>query len=74
MIRRHLSNIFCLISTTVVIIMTSCSASKFIPDDKYMLDKVEIKSDVKGFDAVQLEPYIRQTANSRWFSLFKIPL
>ena len=74
MIRRHLSNIFCLISTTVVIIMTSCSASKFIPDDKYMLDKVEIKSDVKGFDAVQLEPYIRQKANSRWFSLFKIPL
>ncbi|MCH4147263.1 MAG: BamA/TamA family outer membrane protein [Prevotella sp.] len=39
-----------------------------------MLDKVEIKADKKGFDAALLEPYIRQKANSKWFSLFKIPL
>jgi outer membrane protein assembly factor BamA len=35
---------------------------------------VEIKSDKKGFDAMALEQYIRQKANSKWFSAFKIPL
>ena len=39
-----------------------------------MLDRVEIRCDQKGFDAATLEPYIRQQANSRWFSSFKIPL
>ena len=58
----------------MVLILVGCSASKFIPDEKYMLDKVEINSDKKGFDAALLEPYIRQKANSKWFSLFKIPL
>lgn len=55
-------------------LITACSASKFIPDNRYMLDKVVMKSDRPGFDAAQLAPYIRQKSNSRWFSLFKIPL
>lgn len=58
----------------IVLILVGCSASKFVPEEKYMLDKVEIKADKKGFDAALLEPYIRQKANSKWFSLFKIPL
>lgn len=48
--------------------------SKFIPDGRYMLDDVEIKSDVKGLDTSQFEQYVRQKSNSKWFSLFKIPL
>lgn len=39
-----------------------------------MLDDVEIKSDVKGIETSQFEPYVRQKGNSKWFSLFKIPL
>lgn len=62
------------LALVVAVVMGSCSAGKFIPDSEYMLDKVEIKSDKPGFDAASLEPYIRQKANSRWFSLFKIPL
>jgi outer membrane protein assembly factor BamA len=38
------------------------------------LTKVKIKSDQEGFDVSSLEPYIRQKANSKWFSVFKIPL
>lgn len=52
----------------------SCSSSKFIPDKEYMLESVELKSDQKGLNLSLLEPYIRQKANSKWFSLFKIPL
>ena len=58
----------------VLVGLTACSTSRFIPDNEYLLQGVEIKSDRKGFDAASLEPYIRQKANSRWFSLFKIPL
>ena len=63
-----------MLSAIVVLMMSSCSAGKFIPDNQYMLEGVEIKSDTKGFDAAQLAPYVRQKGNSRWFSLFKIPL
>lgn len=55
-------------------LFVACSATKFIPERQYMLDKVEIKSYTKGFDVASLEPYIRQKANSKWFSVFKIPL
>ncbi len=57
-----------------MIIFSACSSSKFIPDEKYLLDKVEIRSDEKGFDGALLEPYIRQKANSKWFLFFKVPL
>ncbi len=57
-----------------VIILCSCSSEKFIPENEYLLDKVVIKSDTKDVDAKQLAPHIRQRANSRWFSLLKIPL
>lgn len=51
-----------------------CNTTNFIGDNDCLLEEVEIKADTKGFDAAQLEPYIRQRANSKWFSLFKIPL
>lgn len=57
-----------------LVFMSSCSSTKFVPDHEYLLEKVEVKSDVKGFDASALLPYVRQRANSRWFSLFKVPL
>lgn len=55
-------------------LLNSCSADKFVGEGDYLLDKVEIKSNKKNFDALQFEQYVRQKANSRWFSLFKIPL
>lgn len=63
-----------LLGFTVLAILSACSSTKFIPENKYLLDRVEIKSDRKNFDVSTLQPYIHQKANSRWFSLFKIPL
>lgn len=74
MIKNPKEKLSSLVFCIAIILMASCSANKFIPDNKYMLDKVEIKSDKPGFDAAQLAPYVRQKGNSRWFSLFKIPL
>ena len=55
-------------------LLAACSATKFVPDESYLLEKVELKSDTKKFNVASLEPYIRQKANSKWFSVFKIPL
>lgn len=63
-------------STAILLVMLagSCSSSKYVPQNGYLLESVEIKSDSRSLNASSLEPYIRQKANSKWFSLFKIPL
>lgn len=62
------------IALTALILLTACSATKFISDGDYLLDQVEVKSAQKDFNVSLLEPYVKQKANSKWFSLFKIPL
>lgn len=57
-----------------LLILSACSTSRLLPEHAYLLDKVELRADEKGFDVSALEPYVRQKANSKWFSAFKIPL
>jgi len=52
----------------------SCSTSKFLGDREYLLEKVEIKTEDKDIDVNTLRQYIRQNPNTKWFSLFKIPM
>ena len=54
--------------------MVSCSTSKYVPEGEYLLKDVEVKVDTIDFDVSQLSQYVRMKGNSRWFSLFKIPL
>lgn len=61
-----------IVMTTLVVI--ACSSDKFVPDGQYLLDKVELRSDRKDVNSSLLMQYVRQRGNSRWFSLFKIPL
>lgn len=60
--------------SALVLLLGACSTSKYIPEKAYLLEGVEIRSDVKNFNVAALSPYVRQKANSKWFSLFKIPL
>ena len=57
-----------------IFIVVACSSDKFVPDGQYLLDKVELHSDKKDVNSSFLMQYVRQKGNSRWFSLFKIPL
>lgn len=59
---------------SAIVALGACSASKFVPDKEYLLEKVEVKTDAKDIDANVLRQYVRQQSNSKWFSLFKIPL
>lgn len=75
MIKRIINRLQKIVSTLIIVVtITACSASKFIPEGSYLLDDVKIKSDTKNIETSQLKPYIRQKGNSKWFSLFKVPL
>ena len=58
----------------MLLFLTACSASKFVPEQEYLLDAVELKSDQKDLNLSALSSYVRQKANSKWFSIFKVPL
>lgn len=60
--------------TAVTFLLTACSSDKFIPENSYYLKTVKIKTKDKQIEVSSLKPYIRQKENSKWFSLFKLPL
>ena len=62
------------IYTIVLLLFTSCSANKFIPEGHYLLDKVDIVSDTKEVKSSQFNSYVRQNPNARWFNLVKVPM
>ena len=55
-------------------LLASCSATKYVPDGSYLLDEVRIQSDNKEVKPSDLSVYLRQTPNSKWFSLLKMQL
>lgn len=62
------------ICTFIIALCTSCSVSKFIPEDKYLLDEVRIVSETKEVKPSLFNSYIRQNPNAKWFNLVKIPM
>ena len=55
-------------------LLGSCSVSKFIPEGDYLLDNVKIESDNKEIKPSQMNVYVRQASNAKWFSLVKLPM
>ena len=55
---------------------SSCSSTKYVPKDQYLLKSVKVKSESNYHDinTLALRNYVRQMPNSRWFSLYKLPL
>ena len=51
-----------------------CSVSKFIPENQYLLNDFKIESDNKEVKPSQMNIYVRQHPNAKWFSLVKLPL
>lgn len=66
--------VFWLLWACLIVGVSSCSVSKFIPEDGYLLDRVSLHSDSSSLKTGLLEGYIRQHPNSRWFSTLKVPL
>ena len=55
-------------------LLVGCSPVRFIPEDEWMLDGVSVHTDDNDISSANLSGYIRQHANSKWFSLFKVPM
>ncbi len=62
------------ILTTIVLLLASCSSTKYVPDGSYLLDEVRIHTDNKEVKPSNLSMYIRQNPNAKWFSLIKTEL
>lgn len=59
---------------TVLLLLSGCSVSKFIPDGQYLLDEVHVRSDNKEIKSSEMYSYVRQKPNSKWFSFVKLPM
>lgn len=53
-----------LLSLLAIIIFAACDVTKKVPEGSYLLNKVDINSDVRGIGSTDLKPYTRQKPNS----------
>lgn len=66
--------IYILTCCIFVILIQSCSSTKFVPDEEYLLASATVKSDNKVISTMEMESYIKQKPNYKTFSIFKLPL
>lgn len=62
MMNSRIKVYICIIST--LIFFTACNVTKKVPEGSYLLNKVNIDSDVRGIGSSDLRPYLRQRPNS----------
>ena len=66
---------YIVLTLTTVLWLASCSVYKYVPEDHYLLNKIEVTTDDKSVqDAAKYRNLSYQTPNSRWFGLFRFPL
>lgn len=66
--------LYSILFALVLLLVASCSSTKYVPDGSYLLDDVKIQTDNKDVKPSDLSLYVRQGPNSKWFSLFKTQL
>jgi outer membrane protein assembly factor BamA len=54
--------------------LAACNVTKKVPEGSYLLNKTDIKSDVKGIGSSALKPYLRQKPNSSMILLGRVKL
>ncbi len=57
-----------------MLLLTACSPTRFVPEGRYMLTSVKMKSDAPEVRASDYREHIRQEANMKWLSCLKVPL
>lgn len=54
-----------------IFLLAACSTTKYVGDNEYLLDKLEIVSDNKNYKSSDLKSYLRQQPNFKVFELMK---
>lgn len=65
---RYLRSIY------ILVLLVSCSSTKYVPAGSYLLDDLTIHTDNKNIKPSNLQPYVRQNPNTKWFNTFKTQL
>ena len=63
-----------MIGMAVVLLLSSCSTTKYVPKDKYLLDKVSFDGSGNTVNNNDLTKHLRQKPNFKAFGLFRIYL
>lgn len=58
----------------IMLLFIACSATKYVPDGQYLLNKVRVYTDREDLSPADLKQYIHLSTNAKWFSLFKTQL
>ena len=58
----------------LILMLSACRSTKYVPDGKYLLDRVSIKTDNPDVKKEILKDYVRQTPNAAVFGLFRMQL
>ncbi len=58
----------------LVLLLSACSGTRFVPEGEFLLDKVQIKTDTRDIQNALLKEYLRQTPNSAVFGLLRLQL
>lgn len=54
--------------------LAACSVTKNVPDGSLLLDDVKVISHIDNKNAINARSYLKQTPNSKWFGLLRVPL
>ncbi|MDC1106421.1 BamA/TamA family outer membrane protein [Prolixibacteraceae bacterium] len=54
--------------------LVGCNPTKYVPENQYLLNKVDVKLDRKGVSKKELRPYLRQEPNVRILGLLRFHL
>lgn len=72
---RITSKIQCLVWVVMVILLTACNATKFVPRGEYLLNNVKVKiEDTKDVVATDLVKYVQQRENTEILGFWKLQL
>ncbi len=63
-----------LLAITSILLLSACSAERYLGEDELLLSSVKMKSSRKEVRSGDYRRYVRQEANSRWFNVLKVPL
>ena len=58
----------------IILLLASCSSTKYVPKGAYLLDEVRVQTNSKEVKPSELSMYVRQNGNAKWFSLIKTQL
>lgn len=57
-----------------ILLLSSCSVSKYLPEEAYLLNDVDIVSTDKSFSPSQVNGVLQQKPNTRILGLFRLPM